>query len=224
MSITLKSHYDRVVRVDDATGAVVELPICVRRFTKEQLVEFRVGLRRVRNRTADRYLSRKPEGDEQEKDTITIGGTTVPVFRVPDDEIRRRRLLEMSSEDRNRFEELDAEDERVIADFCAKAIAAHVWVKPGIKLMFEDAHGVQRQLSTGADLVEAFSGQATIQREIVEAIEEENSLSPEEKKRSRMRSASTSSSPASVPIVNGAAPDAIAAPVDAKASAASAPA
>jgi hypothetical protein len=222
--ISIKNYYERTVSIDDAEGSVVTLPIRVRRFTKEQLIDFSIGLKRCRNRAADRYLTRKPDTDEQEKTQLDLRGVTVTVPVIPDEEIRRRRLLEMNAEERAKFEELDAADERFIVDFCAKAIAEHVWVKPGIRLMLEDAQGVQRQLTTGQDLVEAFAGNATLQRALVNAIEEENALSAEEKKRSRLRSALSTSSPASSPPADGVAPDATAKPVNGKDSAASGPA
>jgi hypothetical protein len=208
--ISIKNFYDRTVRIDDAEGNVVELPVRIRRFSVEQLQEFAAGYRRCENRAADRFITRKPDGDEQEMQELVIGKMTVKVPMIPDAEIRRRRLLEMSDADRERFEAQEAADETFIAEFSAKAIREHVSVKPGVRLLFETEEGSTRELQSGNDLAEAFAGNSSTLAALLNAVREENTLSADEKKRLRSLSALAASSSTSTPTAGGDAPAAIA--------------
>jgi hypothetical protein len=221
----IKSYYDRTISIDDdAQGGVARLPIRIRRFTLDQLQAFSAGLKRCENRAADRYLSRKPDEDEQARVPLSHQGTVIQVYAVPDVEIRRRRLLEMSDAERTAFEQADAEDERVIAAFYASVITDYVSVQPGVRLLFEDAAGQTRPLATGADLVAGLAGNASALAALVRAVREENTLSPEEKKRLRSSPDLMRSSTGPDRTANGGGPGATVAPVNGKDSAASAPA
>ena len=228
--ITIRNYYKRTIDVDDGDGNVARLPLRIRRFTKEQLIAFSTDLKRCENRAADRYLSRKPDGDEQELIDVTWGDRTVQAPKVSDAEVRRRRLVEMTEDDRARFEALDAADEKFIADFYARTIADHVWVSPRmpdtpdgapLKLRFESENGDVLTLETGQDLVKAYAGQAAILGAIVKAVNDENRLSAEEKKRLRSLSALIGSSKTSDPTAAGDVPAATAERAEPKASAGS---
>jgi hypothetical protein len=205
-TFTIRTYYSRTIHIDDGEGRDFELPVRIRRFSIDQLKAFSAGYRRCENRASDRFISRKPDGDEQEKHEITIGKMTVSVPTIPDAEIRRRRLIEMPDAERDRYEALEAEDERYIADFSAQAIREHVWVKPGVRLALEASDGQVRELRTGEDLAEGFAGNLSILTALMNAVREENTLSAEEKKRLRSLSALTRSSSAATPTPDGVAP------------------
>jgi hypothetical protein len=65
--ISLKNYYDRQITIDDAEANGVELPICVRRFTIEQLQDFSIRRQRCEDSPADRVFYRKQDTDEQRK-------------------------------------------------------------------------------------------------------------------------------------------------------------
>ena len=94
---------------------------------------------------------------------MTYGGVTLHQFRVPDAENRRRRLLEMTAEDRAAFERLDNEDEAFISEFYVQTITDYVTVAPrtpdtpsgqSLKLRYEGENGDVLTIETGAHLAE----------------------------------------------------------------------
>jgi len=220
--ISLRNYYERTVQIEDADGNVVDLPIRVRRFTLEQLQTFSAARKRAQDYPAERLIYRKPDGDEQAKEPMTYQGATVMVPAVPDVEIRRRRLAEMTDEQREAFEREEEAVEARIAAFHRDAITEHVWVKPGVRLVVEDESGETRDVRSGADLLAVFGGNVTTLKALSDAVFEENTLSAEAKKKSRSLSASMSSSPASPPTAAGAAPAGTAAAAEPKGSAVSA--
>lgn len=217
--ISLRNYYERTVQIEDADGNVVDLPIRVRRFTLEQLQAFSAARKRAQDNPAERQIYRKPDGDEQAKEPLTYQGATVQVPAVPDSEIRRRRLAEMTPEQREAFVREEEDAEARIAEFHRNAITEHVWVKPGVRLVVEDEGGQTRDVRSGADLLAVFGGNVTTLKALSDAVFEENTLSAEDKKKRRSLSDSMSSSPASRPSPAGDAPDATAVAAEPKGSA-----
>lgn len=201
--ILIRNYYTHTVSIDDAEGAVVEIPVCIRRFSKEQLQAFSIAAVRAKRRRSQEYIYRKPDCDEQEKETLTVRNVSVPVFKVTDDEVSRRRIAEMSAEQRVEFDRLVEEEERRVAEFYAQTVRDHVWVQAHVRLFFE-ADGETRQVSTGADLVDAFGGNLAVLEDLTRAVTDHNTLSASEKKRSRLPFGLRLSSPPSMAPVDGA--------------------
>lgn len=221
-TITIRSYYERTVRIDDAAGEPVSLPVRIRRFTKEQLRHFLAAWEACQRRPLDRLLVRRAEGDEQERRPITLRGQTIETFVVGDEEIMRRRREELTPEARAALDAEHAVHEASTHEFYAQIIREHVSVQPRVRLVFEDEHGASRDLRTGDDLVTAFAGQFAICAALALAVYQENTLSADEKKRWRSLSDLLRSSSAPIPTAAGAAPDGTAAPAAPTASAPSA--
>lgn len=209
----IKNYYDRTIEIDAADGEIVKLPVRIRRFSIAQLQDYAIERTKAMEKPHLRLISRKPDGEEQEKREITFGTTTWPVPIVSDEEVHRRRLAEMTEEQRANYDRLYEESERTVAVFHEKTIRDHIKIPPHVTLVFELEDGTERQLRTGADLVEAFAGNWATLKALGDAVYEENTMSAEAKKKSRLLSDLTTSSPASIPTADGDAPAAIAASV-----------
>lgn len=207
-AVLLRNYYERTIAVDDVTGDAT-IPIRIRRFTPDQLLAFNQGWARIENPPSERAIYRK-DGEQD----------------VPMSEVRRRRLVEMSPDERAAFEQADADDAAYAAEYCRTQMAANVSVSPSVSLVMEDEDGNRRAVKTGADLVAVFAGNLDMLLLFTRAIWEENTLNAEKKRALRRLSASSSSSASPAPS-NGERPAAIAAPVappdSASAAAASAP-
>lgn len=182
---SLKTYYsrDHVLDTDEAPT----VPIRVRRFTAAQLETFLLGFDRLANPPSERVFYRRSEGDEQAK-------TAAGLFVVSQSEVRRRRLEEMTPEQRAAHQAQRAADEQFSIQFCAEVIRDHVWLPPGVVLKLEDDDGNERRVRKGAELAEAFAGNLATLQGFVRAVFEENALSGEQKKRLRSASSSTPSS------------------------------
>lgn len=177
--ITIRNYYPREVSLPDSDD---RLPIRVRRFTQAQLTEFRIGWARCARFPSERHIYRLPDGDEQER----IPDEKQPDerqwdFRIPDSEIRRRRLEEMTDEQRKAFDLEEDADLRFANEFCEKTIRQHIWVDPSANVLWDDGSG-PRPMLTGDDLADAFGGQQVMLLRLAGAVWQENTLSPEEKK------------------------------------------
>lgn len=186
-TVLLRNYYPRDIAVDDVTGDAT-IPVRIRRFTKDQLMEFQLGWARCENPPSNRYIFRKPDGDEQLVESRR--------YVVPDAEIRRRRMKEMTPDELKDFDAMEEADANFIAQFCYDAIVAHMWVNPQARVIVEDDQGDPRTVKTGQDLADTFAGNLTLVMRLTRAIYEENTLGPEQKKTLRLLSASTPSSSA----------------------------
>lgn len=204
---TIRNYYTRDIPIDDgydgeAVAAGETFPIRIRRFTVAQLQEFQRGFAQLTNPSASRFIFRKSDGEEQ---TLREDGR---IHVVPDDEIQRRRLEEMTAETRAVYDAASAADDAFMAQFCSQAIVDFVTVAPGFQLKAERDNGEVFQVQSGKDLVEAFGGNLSMLVRLTRAVHQENTLSPEAKKALRSLSGSTASSPtpAAVAVVDGATP------------------
>jgi hypothetical protein len=191
----IKNYYPRNIPLDDGfDGDAVKsgqtFAVRIRRFSVAQLKHFQRGFAQLTNPSADRFIFRKADGDEQ---AMREDGKT---HVVPDDEIRRRRLDEMDSATRAVFDAASQADDDFMTAFCSESIAAYISVAPGEKLKAQrDDAGDTFEVKTGKDLVEAFGGNLSMLIRLTRSIHQENTLSPETKKALRSLSASTGSSP-----------------------------
>jgi len=138
---------------------------------------------------------------------------TKEVFVIPDTEIRRRRLAEMTPEAREAFDALDAREDALGDAFLTDTITRYVTVPPGQIEERDPDTGEVRAVTTGADLVRIFAGQSAVLLDLVNVIRIENALPESAKKawRSLFASSASSSAPATDPVGNAPAPTAIAA-------------
>ena len=134
-------------------------------------------------------------------------------FVISDEEIRKRRLEEMTDVHRAAWEKTDAEDERFAASFIVDTVARYVTVEPG-EIEVDDA-----PLTSGADLVRVFGGQTAALKALVRAVREENVLPTALKNAWRSARATTPSSNTPDLAVPGTAPGKTAASAEPKGSA-----
>jgi len=222
-AFTIKNYYEQNIPIDDGCeGAGVTtgqtFPIRIRRFTVAQLHEFQRGWARMKERSSWRYLSRRPDGDEQ---AFRPNGLT-PI--VSDEEVAQRRLAEMTPDVRSAYDQAVKDEQAFEAQFCAEAIAAHIWLPPGVTITVQNEDGTEIVARDGAGLVSAFCGNYAMLVRLVQAVYEENVLSPGLKKKSRSQSGSTafSPTPGAAVAVDGATPAAIVASAEPAGSAPSA--
>lgn len=216
-AFTIKNFYLRNIPIDDgfegdAVASGETFPIRIARFSVQKLQDFQRGYARLNAPTSTRFIFRKPDGDEQ---ALREDQTT---HVVPNQEIQRRRLEEMTSETRAAYEAAIAADDAFMTTFCSEAIAAHVSVAPDFTLRATREGGDEEfQVKSGKDLVEAFGGNLSMLVRLTRAIHQENTLTPEAKKALRSLSGLMASSPtpAAAAGVGGATPAATAMPVEA---------
>ena len=204
---TIKNYYEQNIPIDDGmdgdqVAAGATFPIRIRRFTVAQLKDFTRGFERTTSRSSDRYIFRKPDGDEQ---AFRPNGVT---YVVPDSEIERRRVLEMSPETRAAYDAASLADDAFNVEFYSQSITDHIWLPPGVTIRVENEDGTEVEVRDGAGLVTAFCGNYAMLVRLARAIYEENVLSPTQKKSSRSQSGLTPSSPlpAAAAVADGATP------------------
>lgn len=170
---------------------------------------------------SSRQIFRQPDGDEQEKTTLDGPGKDHrEVFVIDDDEIRQRRLREMSPEARAQFDAMALAEADASYDFLVGTVRQFVRVAPGqTPVLFEPADGDPvREIQSGEDLVAVLGGDWRRLRTLATAVWAENNLSGALKKGFRSRSASSTSSAEPGTAAPGQRPDGIAAPAAPEAS------
>lgn len=199
----IKTYFDRELMLDaDASPDDAEtprLPLRIRRFSVAQLQAFLPGFERMVNPPSERIFARQADGPEQEQDEQRR-------YRMPFTEVRRRRLAEMTAEQRAAFDVEAQADQAAILAFCTEVVAQHVWLPPDVSLRVQSDGGGTRKLRTGlgvdanrpgAELAEAFSGNLLTLMAIVQMVADDNMLSAAAKKvwRSSPSSRPSSSGP-----------------------------
>jgi hypothetical protein len=112
---------------------------------------------------------------------------------VDDETVRRRRLVEMTEDERAEYDSMDEEESRFADKFLSDAIRNYVTVEAD--QLFEDGpDGEQRQITAGADLLRVFGGRADVLSQLLRAVHYENCLSAAAKKALRLVSDSARSS------------------------------
>jgi hypothetical protein len=159
----------------------------VARFTLEQFKLFKREFDQINSEAHKRPLLIRHHGDEEQ---VGDDGKT---FVIPDDEIMRRRLAEMTPEDRATYEKADA------------ALTDYVTVEEGEIEITEN--GVPRWLTTGAELVEFFGARQAVLRNVLAEVYLQNTASDALKNVWRSRLGSGDSSLERDPEANGARPE-----------------
>lgn len=132
-------------------------------------------------------------------------------FIVPDEEIRRRRLLEMTDAERTRYELVRKQDAEAFGLFLSDALQHFVRVEAG-QIEFIDDKEVTVDVLNGEQLAMCYGARPDILRNISMAIRAHNELTDAAKKDWRSRSASNSSSKERDPKATGGSSAPIAAP------------
>lgn len=200
---TLKTYYEHSIPLDDGDDASASIPLRIRRFSVVQLQEFQRGFSRVMSPEAQRFIYRKADGDEQQMRDIpaNVGANGVvlsqakSVHLIPDEEITRRRMSELSPAEREAFDAASQEDDDFMASFCSEAISKHVSLPPDVTLKLIQDDGSEVVVRDGSGLVAAFGGNLSMLLRLTRLIHRENTLTPEAKKHLRSLSVSTASSP-----------------------------
>lgn len=202
----VRNYYEQHIEIDDGVeGESTRLPVRIRRFTVAQLQEFQRGFARVMRPASERQIYRLPDGPEQEMvdeivDEVGKDGAVTQKpksrYRIPDAEIRRRRLQEMTAAERGTFDQLEEAETQDCNAFCCQVITDHVWLAPNVTLLVENEDGSERTAKTGKDIVDIFGGNASLLVRFMLAIHNENVFTAEQKKVLRSLFASTPSSPA----------------------------
>lgn len=192
---TIKNYYTRDLPLDEGMDGenAATIPLRIRRFSVAQLQAFQRGFEQLIHPTAQRFIYRTGEGDEQAK---TPDGKQ---FVLGDDEIQRRRESEMTPETAAQYAAAREADDLHMSTFCSESIAEHAWLPKGYRLRVEQDDESEIEIEggpkSGAGLVQAFGGNLSFLLRLTKAIHFENTLSPEAKKALRSLSASTPSSP-----------------------------
>lgn len=143
------------------------------------------------------------------------------VFVVPDDEIRRRRLLDMTAEQRARYEQARQDDAIAYSQFLAEGLRRFVKVDPGqIEWVPEDGPPVE--VLNGEQLAQCYGARPRILEQIALAIRAVNEMTEAQKNDWRSRFGTDTSSAGRGPTTPGGSPAPTAAPVGPWASATSA--
>lgn len=192
---SIKNYYTRDLPLDEGMDGenAATIPLRIRRFSVAQLQAFQRGFERLIHPTAQRFIYRTGEGDEQAK---TPDGKQ---FVLGDDEIQRRREADMTPEVAAQYAAAKEADDLHMTTFCSAAITEHAWLPKGYRLRVEQDDESTIEIDggpqSGAGLVAAFGGNLSFLLRITKAIHFENTLAPEAKKALRSLSALTPSSP-----------------------------
>lgn len=119
----------------------------VTRFDGPQAAAFSQAFRRTQQNRGDMMLLRRKLGED---------------WSIPDDEIRRRRLLNMTADERAEYERVVQEDEAAALEFLVQTITAHLRLEPGQVQTVDEATNDERDVLTGEDFVAAFGNRRDV--------------------------------------------------------------
>lgn len=128
-------------------------------------------------------------------------------FVVSDEEIRRRRLVEMTEEQRASYERLRMEDVQAYASFLDEAIGQYIRIPAGEVSWVDADTNAESDVITGKDFARCFGARAEVLQQVALAIRSVNQLSDLEKNDWRSRFASRPSSTGRGQTATGASPD-----------------
>ena len=143
--------------------------------------------------------------------------TPVERYRMPDDEIRRRRDQDLTPAQRAELEVYRNEEQAAADAFMQFVIGKFVTLEPGqveVENVNEQGEGLDtwRSVTSGTDLLTLYGGRLDLLRQLMQAVRRENLMTEEEKNVWRSRSGSTRSSGERGPATGGPTPDAVVTP------------
>lgn len=223
VTIGRRFYPPHVVTVDGDDGPSA-IAVQARRLTTDELADLKIKWHAIENAPSDRAIFREPDTIEQETvDTpVTLANgvtTSIRTYVIPDGEIRRRRLSDMTAEALEAWQRQEQADARAMLTAAAEIVRDGLRVAPAFpdggrfRLLIDTEDGsMPRPAVTGADLIDLFGGNAETLARLARIVHDENTLSAEKKTRSAPRSASnTGSTPK--PSAHGSGPGEAVAPV-----------
>lgn len=192
-TITLSRFYPPRMITVETDDAEVRIAVRVRRMKRGDFVQtFGVEWAALdeANLESRKSIYRKADSDEHARDER---GRWI----VTDDEIRARRMAEMTTDERAAFLALEAREADATLNACARAVSQFVEVAPALPdgtIQRVEVDG--RPVKTGADLVDLFDGSLPVLSTLAGLIRAEHTMQPDEKKGLRSRfDSSTGSRP-----------------------------
>lgn len=179
-------YFPAIVPID---GYAIDLRIT--RMTLDEFGAFTEGFQQTQDPHSSRLVSMRMPGEEQATDATGA-------FVISDAEIRRRRLVDMTPEQRADYQRQHDEEEAFARAFITDAISRYVTVVPG-QIEEVDEAGAAHDVTQGADLVRLYGARMDVLFGVFTAIASENTLSVPQKNDSSSRVASTPSSDAREP-------------------------
>ncbi len=183
--------YHATIHIDHpATGVRRAVRLKIKRFTVDEGTRFARDYHRSANPPSAVMLARHDVPDEQAQKIVKVatkpGEQDDLAYIVPDADIAKRRLSEMSPEQRALYDRLDAEEEAFSATFIMDTLQKYVRVLPGQDLEtvddFEDDDAAPRTVKTGADLAAVFGGREDIVTNLIRIVHLENAYTEAAKK------------------------------------------
>ena len=167
--------YPSTIWIDDPeTGENKEIRIKVKRFSVEEGAAFSRNYHRSANPPSAAMVARKDTPEEQAKDEKGV-------YKLSDEEIKARRLLEMDEETRRQYDEMDEDEEAFSRTFLVETITNYIRVEP--EQIFEETDGGEwKSVVDGAGLLRLFGGRQDILFQLLRAVRQENTLSAAAKK------------------------------------------
>lgn len=128
-------------------------------------------------------------------------------FVVSDEEIRRRRLVEMTDDQRASYERLRMEDVQAYASFLDEAIGQYIRIPQGEVAWVDVDTGLEKDVISGRDFARCYGARADVLQQVAIAIRHVNQLSDLEKNDWRSRSGSRPTSTGRGQAAIGSSPD-----------------
>lgn len=175
--IVVKKDYPTVIDLDGET-----VRIRVTRLTVEQASAFNRDLYQSAHPESSALVCRQESGPEQEKKLVTIGTQEIPVFVVSDEEIRDRRIAEMSVEDQSEYHDRVREEMDFALKFLKDTLTRYVAVEPG--QIIEEGPPVV-DVTTGAQMLRLYGGRQEILGQLLTAVRTQNTWDEDSKKKWR---------------------------------------
>lgn len=178
----------------------VSIDATVTRFTLEQFSEFKRGWNRMHEPHSARLVALRMPGEEREMvgtGQTESDGSPRMRFVIDEAEIVRRRLVEMTPEQRAEYDRLHDEEEAFAAQFIQNMLAKHLRITAG-QIDVKDADGTH-EVTTGEEFARLFGGRDDVLAQAMRAIYAENMLPERLKNALSSQRASQSGSTASDP-------------------------
>ena len=160
----VRGYYPVTLNIDGE-----EITLRVKRMTMEEHSEFSTRLAKVGTPTYLRFVSRASSGSEQEKDEKGR-------YVIPFEKLAEQKLLELSPDKRDEFEEAAAADEAEAKKFLAWVLEQFVTVAKG--LVEELSDGSERSVVEGLDFLRVFGARQDVLHRVLEAVRRENEEPP----------------------------------------------
>jgi len=184
------------------------IDLLITRMTLDDFAAFIAGLRHVFDAHSDRLVSMRLPGEEQERRPAALtdeqqlvefseavdlykddrlhsllGAYKASIversdFVIPDTEIRRRRLVEMTAPQRGEYERLHDEEEDVRRTFLGNSISRYVRVVPGQIEVTDHATGQTHDATEGSELVTLWGARRDVLMATLRAIRDKNMFRP----------------------------------------------